>query len=129
MANGVWHTGYHIKIELTHADLGHPDRPDLLDEITLPIEQRDRELLQCPQHHGTGICRAEEEDRSPWMTIRRRTVDGSRPCWPRICRYAPNRQPTSAAVTSPLPPSRSDPANLLGHSTRSFPTRLQRCSN
>ncbi|MBJ7903799.1 hypothetical protein IF655_10865 [Streptomyces sp. DSM 110735] len=74
MANGVWHTGYHIKIELTHADLGHPDRPELLDEITLPIEQRDRELLQCPQHHGTGICRAEEEDRSPWMTIRRRTV-------------------------------------------------------
>ncbi|MGW4040609.1 competence protein CoiA family protein [Streptomyces sp. NPDC004778] len=76
MANGVWHTGYHIKIELTHADLGHPDRPELLDEITLPIEQRDRELLQCLQHHGTGICRAEEEDRSPWMTIRRRTVDG-----------------------------------------------------
>ena len=77
MANGVWHTGYHIKIELTHADLGHPDRPGLLDEITLPIEQRDRELLQCLQHHDTGICRAEEEDRSPWMTIRRRTIDGS----------------------------------------------------
>ncbi|QNE74435.1 hypothetical protein [Streptomyces finlayi] len=76
MANGVWHTGYHLKIELTHADLGHPDRPGLFDEITLPIEQRDRELLQCLQHHGTGICQAEEEDRSPWMTIRRRIVDG-----------------------------------------------------
>jgi hypothetical protein len=76
MTNGVWHTGYRIKIELTHADLGHPDRPDLLDEITVPIEQRDRELLQCLQHHATGVCRAEEEDRSPWMTIRRRTVDG-----------------------------------------------------
>lgn len=48
----MWHTGYHIKIELTHADLGHPDRPGLLDEITRPIEQRDRELLQCLQHHA-----------------------------------------------------------------------------
>lgn len=78
MANGVWHTGYRIKIELTYADLGHRDRPGLLDEITLPMQQRDRELLQCLQHHDTGICRAEEEGRcSPWMTIRRCTVDGT----------------------------------------------------
>lgn len=77
MANGVWSTGYRIKIELTYADLGHRDRPGLLDEITLPMQQRDRELLQCLQHHDTGICRAEEEGRSPWMTIRRRTVGGT----------------------------------------------------
>ncbi len=76
MANGVFHTGYSIKIELTHPDLGHPDRPGLLDEITQPIDQRDRELLQCLQHHETGRCQAEDHDRSPWMTIRRRTVNG-----------------------------------------------------
>ncbi|MFH8573778.1 hypothetical protein [Streptomyces sp. NPDC017993] len=76
MANGVFHTGYGIKIELTHADLGHPDRPELLSEITRPIDQRDRELLQCLEHHRRGVCKAEDEDRSPWMAIRRRTVDG-----------------------------------------------------
>jgi hypothetical protein len=38
MANGVWHTGYEIAVRLTHADLGHPDRPDLLEEITRPVE-------------------------------------------------------------------------------------------
>lgn len=76
MANGVFHTGYRIKIELTHADLGHPDRPGLLDEITQPIDKRDRELLQCLEHHERGVCRAEDDDRSPWMAIRRRTVGG-----------------------------------------------------
>ncbi|MEJ8652633.1 hypothetical protein WKI65_32330 [Streptomyces sp. MS1.AVA.3] len=76
MANGVFHTGYGIKIELTHADLGHPDRPELLKEITQPVDQRDRELLECLEHHKRGVCRAEDEDRSPWMAIRRRTVDG-----------------------------------------------------
>ncbi|QIY53449.1 hypothetical protein HEP86_01675 [Streptomyces sp. RPA4-5] len=76
MANGVFHTGYGIEIELTHADLGHPDLPGLFDEITQPIDQRDRELLQCLEHHKRGVCKAEDEDRSPWMAIRRRTVDG-----------------------------------------------------
>ncbi|MFB7632732.1 hypothetical protein ACFC0M_17565 [Streptomyces sp. NPDC056149] len=60
MANGVWHAGYQIEIELARADLGHEDLSGLLDEITTPIERRDREPLQCLQHHDTGICRAEE---------------------------------------------------------------------
>ncbi|MFI8348058.1 hypothetical protein [Streptomyces sp. NPDC085596] len=78
MANGVRHTGYDITIELTHADLGHPgpEWSGLLKEITTPIQHRDRELLQCLQHHETGYCPAEDEGRSPWMTIRRRTVSG-----------------------------------------------------
>ncbi|MFD8444883.1 hypothetical protein ACFV11_20170 [Streptomyces globisporus] len=76
MANGVFHTGYRIKIELTHPDLGHPDRPGLLDEITQPIDKRERELLQCLQHYELGRCQAEDHDRSPWMAIRRRTAGG-----------------------------------------------------
>jgi hypothetical protein len=76
MANGVFHTGYGIVIELARSDLGHPDRPGLLGEITQPVDKRDRELLQCLQYHDKGHCKAEEDDRSPWMSIRRRTVDG-----------------------------------------------------
>ncbi len=77
MANGVFHTGYRITIELTQPDLGHPGRPGLLAEITQPIDKRERELLQCLEHHERGVCQAEEDDRSPWMAIRRRTVDGA----------------------------------------------------
>lgn len=76
MANGVWHAGHHIVVHLTHADLGHPDRPELLTEITQPVNERDRELLECLEHHDRGFCRAEDENRSPWMAIRRRTVGG-----------------------------------------------------
>ncbi|MFJ9776178.1 hypothetical protein ACIRVF_33935 [Kitasatospora sp. NPDC101157] len=74
MANGVYHTAYDIEINLTLPDLGHPDRPGLLREITTPIDQRERELLECLEHHREGLCQSEEEGRSPWMAIRRRTV-------------------------------------------------------
>ncbi|MER5345029.1 hypothetical protein ABT030_32950 [Streptomyces mirabilis] len=76
MANGVWHTRYEIVVHLTHADLGHPKRPGLLEEITHPIGNRDRQLLECLEHHEEGICQAEGEGRTPWMAIRRRTIDG-----------------------------------------------------
>ncbi|MEE1782818.1 hypothetical protein PUR71_07805 [Streptomyces sp. SP17BM10] len=76
MANGVFHTAYGIEINLTLPDLGHPDRPGLLAEITAPIDRRERELLECLEHHRDGCCQAEEDDRAPWMTIRRRTVGG-----------------------------------------------------
>jgi hypothetical protein len=76
MANGVFHTGYQIIVKLAEEDLGNPGRPDLLEEITQPINKRDRHLLQCLEHHQNGVCQAEEDDRSPWMAIRRRTVDG-----------------------------------------------------
>lgn len=76
MANGVWHTGYEIVIHLTHPDLGHPGRPALLEEITCPVGERDRQLLECMEHHEEGVCLAEGEGRTPWMAIRRRTVDG-----------------------------------------------------
>ncbi|MFJ6621983.1 hypothetical protein ACIQOW_30940 [Kitasatospora sp. NPDC091335] len=75
MANGVFHTVYGIEIDLTLPDLGDPDRPGLLEEITTPIERRERELLECLDHRS-GSCRAEEHGRSPWMTIRRRTAGG-----------------------------------------------------
>ncbi|MBL1100600.1 hypothetical protein [Streptomyces coffeae] len=74
MANGVFHTGYQIIIKLAEADLGNPGRPGLLEEITQPINKRDRHLLHCLEHHKHGVCQAEEHDRSPWMAIRRRTV-------------------------------------------------------
>ncbi|MFG2530090.1 hypothetical protein [Streptomyces sp. NPDC048516] len=77
MANGVWHTGYEIVVHLTHADLGHPNRPGLLEEITRPVGVRDRHLLECVEHHEDGICQAEGEGRTPWMAIRRRTMDGA----------------------------------------------------
>ncbi|MFG3054536.1 hypothetical protein ACGFZP_26755 [Kitasatospora sp. NPDC048239] len=76
MANGVFHTGYGIEINLTMPDLDQPDRPGLLEEITTPIDQRERELLECLEHHRDGACQAEEDGRPPWMTIRRRTVGG-----------------------------------------------------
>jgi hypothetical protein len=77
MANGVFHTGYRTVIELSHADLGNPDRPGLLDEITQPIDKRDRELLECLEHHTEGVCQAEEDgEHTPWMAIQRRPVNG-----------------------------------------------------
>lgn len=42
----VWHAGYHIIINLSRDDLGHPDRPGLWDEIYKPDSSRPR-LLQC----------------------------------------------------------------------------------
>ncbi|GAA2261357.1 MULTISPECIES: competence protein CoiA family protein [Kitasatospora] len=70
MANGVFHTGYGIEINLTLPDLGHPERPGLLEEITQPVAQRDRELLECLEHRDGGVCRSELADKSPWMAIR-----------------------------------------------------------
>ncbi|MFJ9690771.1 hypothetical protein [Kitasatospora sp. NPDC101183] len=76
MANGVFHTAYDIEINLTLPDLGHPDLPGLLEEITTPTGRRERELLECLEHHRDGACQAEEDGHSPWMAIRRRTVGG-----------------------------------------------------
>jgi hypothetical protein len=42
----VWHTGYHIVINLSLEDLGHPDRPGLWEEIYKPDPSRPR-LLRC----------------------------------------------------------------------------------
>ncbi|MFD7734338.1 hypothetical protein ACFV6F_28665 [Kitasatospora phosalacinea] len=95
MANGVFHTVYGIEINLTRPDLGHPDRPGLLAEITAPVDRRDRELLQCLQHHREGRCGAEEQggERSPWMHVRRATV-GTRTTW--IAAHLPARRPPGA---------------------------------
>ncbi|MFJ9980126.1 hypothetical protein [Streptomyces cyaneofuscatus] len=41
MANGVWHTGYGIEVNLFLPDLGHPYRPDPLREITARVSERD----------------------------------------------------------------------------------------
>ncbi|QKW18055.1 hypothetical protein HUT16_02335 [Kitasatospora sp. NA04385] len=99
MANGVFHTVYGIEINLTRPDLGHPDRPGLLAEITAPVDRRDRELLECLQRHREGRCEAEEraggdgEDRSPWMHLRRNTV-GGRTTW--VAAHLPLRRPPTA---------------------------------
>jgi len=79
MANGVWHTGYGIEINLSLPDLGHRDRPDLLREITASVADRDPQLLECLAHHDGRQCLSESGGKSPWMFIRRGRVGGRRP--------------------------------------------------
>lgn len=79
MANGVWHTGYDIEINLSLPDLGHEDRPDLLREITASVADRDPQLLECLAHHHGRECLSESGGKSPWMFIRRGRVGGRRP--------------------------------------------------
>ncbi|MGW1538559.1 hypothetical protein [Streptomyces aureus] len=79
MANGVWHRGYGIEINLSLPDLGHPDRPGLLDEIMTSVSGRDPELLECLAHHDGHTCESEAGGKSPWMFIRRGRVSGRRP--------------------------------------------------
>ncbi|WP_234342948.1 hypothetical protein [Streptomyces fulvoviolaceus] len=79
MANGVWHTGYDIEINLSLPDLGHEDRPDLLREITASVADRDPQLLECLAHHDGRECLSESGGKSPWMFIRRGRVGGRRP--------------------------------------------------
>ncbi|MHB6905104.1 hypothetical protein [Streptomyces sp. DB-54] len=79
MANGVWHTKYRIEINLSLPDLGHPDRPDLLGEITTSVADRDPGLLECLAHHEGRECLSETGGKSPWMFVRRGRVGGRRP--------------------------------------------------
>ncbi|MGF1426442.1 hypothetical protein [Kitasatospora sp. LaBMicrA B282] len=76
MANGVFHTGYGITINLNLPDLGHPDHPGLLDEILQPVDERDRDLLECLDHHAGRVCRSEHADKSPWMFVSARRKHG-----------------------------------------------------
>ncbi|WP_406259358.1 hypothetical protein OH779_40660 [Actinacidiphila glaucinigra] len=77
MANGVFHTRYGIKINLTYEDLGHPERPGLLEEITQPVGQRARDLLQCLRDYEGGQCQCALADKTPWMFIRRQRQGGT----------------------------------------------------
>lgn len=52
MANGVYHTGYGIEINLTREDLVNPGYDGLLEEITRPVGERPRQLLQCLRTAG-----------------------------------------------------------------------------
>lgn len=79
MANGVWHTGYGIEINLSLPDLGYPGRPDLLREITASVADRDPQLLECLAHHEGRECLSESGGKSPWMFIRRGRFGGRRP--------------------------------------------------
>lgn len=74
MANGVFHTGYGITVELSKGDLGQPDRHGLLEEILTPVGQRERTLLQCLTDHRGGNCQCALADKSPWMFIRRQRL-------------------------------------------------------
>ncbi|MEV6549275.1 hypothetical protein AB0M57_11240 [Streptomyces sp. NPDC051597] len=76
MANGVFHTGYNIEINLSRPDLGHPDRPGLLEEINQPISERSRTLLQCLTDRAGGRCQCTLADKSPWMFVRRQRREG-----------------------------------------------------
>lgn len=76
MANGVFHTGYGIEINLTRADLNNPDREGLLEEITQPVGQRSRTLLQCLKDYEGGDCQCALADKTPWMFVRRQRRNG-----------------------------------------------------
>ncbi|MEU7391036.1 hypothetical protein [Streptomyces tanashiensis] len=76
MANGVYHTKYGITINLNFEDLGHPDRPGLLEEITQPVGERDRDLLQCLTDYRGGHCQCALADKTPWMFVRRQRRAG-----------------------------------------------------
>ncbi|ROQ35815.1 hypothetical protein EDD98_4891 [Streptomyces sp. PanSC19] len=71
MASGVYHTKCGITINPTFEDLGHPDRPGLLEEITQPVGKRDRDLLQCLTDHQGGDCQCALADKTPWVSVRR----------------------------------------------------------
>ncbi|MFJ3960823.1 hypothetical protein [Streptomyces sp. NPDC090036] len=76
MANGVFHTKYGIEINLTFEDLGHRDRPGLLEEITRPVGERERDLLQCLTDYNGGQCECALADKTPWMFVRRQRRAG-----------------------------------------------------
>ncbi|MEV4905733.1 hypothetical protein AB0N46_13895 [Streptomyces albidoflavus] len=76
MANGVYHTGHGIEINLTRADLGNPGYEGLLDEITKPVGQRPRNLLQCLTDRQGGQCQCALDGKSPWMFVRRQRREG-----------------------------------------------------
>ncbi|MFF4450195.1 hypothetical protein [Streptomyces sp. NPDC001502] len=76
MANGVFHTKYGIEINLTFEDLGHRDRPGLLQEITQPVGERERDLLQCLTDRNGGRCECALAEKSPWMFVRRQRRSG-----------------------------------------------------
>ncbi|MFG2803843.1 competence protein CoiA family protein [Streptomyces pseudovenezuelae] len=76
MANGVFHTGRGIEINLTHQDLDNPDYAGLLDEITQPVGQRPRNLLQCLKDYRDEECQCALVGKSPWMFVRRQRSNG-----------------------------------------------------
>ncbi|MBQ0890853.1 hypothetical protein KBZ94_39055 [Streptomyces sp. RM72] len=76
MANGVFHTGHGIEINLTYEDLGNPGYAGLLEEITQPVDQRSRSLLQCLKNYRGEDCQCALAGKSPWMFVRRRRRHG-----------------------------------------------------
>ncbi|MYS95625.1 MULTISPECIES: hypothetical protein [Streptomyces] len=71
MANGVYHTGYDIEINLSREDLGNPEYDGLLGEITRSVGERPRHLLQCLKDRRGGQCHCALDGKSPWMFVRR----------------------------------------------------------
>ena len=58
MANGMWHSGYGIEINLSLPDLGHPDRPDLAQQSqSLFTERPPRRDFECSDPWSLLLCR------------------------------------------------------------------------
>lgn len=94
MANGVWHTGYGIEINLTQPDLGVDGYPGLLQEIMTSVSNRDPQLLECLAHHQGRECASEAGGKSPWMFVRRARVGGR---FPLVAAHLPiTHKPTPA---------------------------------
>ena len=74
--NVAWHEPRGIELKLYRADLGHPDIPELYNEITTPVAKRDREMLKCLECHEKGTCGSIAAGKGPWVTIRRARIHG-----------------------------------------------------
>jgi hypothetical protein len=66
MANGVYHQGLGIELNLTEPDLGHPEHPGLWDALRADRRSVDERQLQCIQ------CRYIHPDCPEWMYLNER---------------------------------------------------------
>ncbi len=100
MANGVWHSGLKLVLELDKEDLGLPrgsgvSASDILTDILRPLAERPRDLLLCVENSLHRQCKAELRGvKSPHMYVRRhRGPDG-------VLRLRAAHLPTAHEVTS-----------------------------
>ncbi|CAL9328408.1 hypothetical protein LMJ38_34610 [Streptomyces sp. R1] len=61
----MFHTGHGIEITLTYEDLGNSGYAGLLEEITQPVDQRARNLLQCLKDYRGEECQCALAGKSP----------------------------------------------------------------
>lgn len=83
MANGVWHANLRKVLELDKEDLGLGETPgldvgQLIEQLLVPVGERDRQLFVCVESSRGRKCKAEQKGvKSPYMYVRKhRGPDG-----------------------------------------------------